>query len=230
MRAAAEIEPVALLVDRDFLVGRNGVDQFDLERLAMRFEIAHGLVAAPFLAHDRLVGGDDLAHFLFDRREILGRERLGAEKVVIEAVLDHRADGDLRAGKKRLDRVGQHMGGVVADQLQRARVVAVEEFDLGVGADRRRRRRPVWPSSTMATVLLASEGEMLLAMSRPVAPGSIGTRRAIGKSDRNHPSLLAHSPRRAGVSFFGTAFLTRFGAAAQRGSASGVTGPAKAGS
>ena len=33
-----------------------------------------------------------------------------AIEVVIEAVLDHRADGDLRAGKKLLHRLGQHMG------------------------------------------------------------------------------------------------------------------------
>jgi len=35
MRAAAEIEPVALLVDLDLLVLRDGVDQFDLEQLAL---------------------------------------------------------------------------------------------------------------------------------------------------------------------------------------------------
>ena len=38
MRAAAEIEPVALLVDFQILIRRNGVDQFDLEGLAVLLE------------------------------------------------------------------------------------------------------------------------------------------------------------------------------------------------
>ena len=35
MRAAAEVEPVALLIDIQVLVGRNGVDQFALKGLAL---------------------------------------------------------------------------------------------------------------------------------------------------------------------------------------------------
>ena len=169
VRAAAEVEPVALLVDRDFLVGGNGVDQFDFEGLAMGLEPGLGLIAGPFLAHDGFVGGDDLAHLLFDRREIVGRKRLGAIEIVIKTVFDHRADRHLRARIKRLHRVGQHMGGVVADQLERARIFAIEELDLGVGLDGVA-ISTIWPSSIMATVRLASEGEMLLAISTPETP------------------------------------------------------------
>ena len=171
MRAAAEVEPVALLVDRDLLVRRDGLHQFDLKGFAVLFEEGHGLVARPFLAHDGFVGGDDLAHFFFDRGEILGRKRLLAIKIVIKTVLDHRADGDLRARIERLHGVGEHMGGVVADQFQRTRIVPVEKLDFRVGPERRGRVHD-WPSSIMATVLFASEGEMALAMSRPETPGS----------------------------------------------------------
>ena len=59
-----------------------------------------------------------------------------AGEVVEEAVLDHRADRHLRAGPQRLHRLGHHMRGVVPDQLQRARVVARQELDLGVLLDR----------------------------------------------------------------------------------------------
>ena len=168
MRAAAEIEPVALLVDLDLLVFRNGVDQLDLEALALVAEDALGLLARPHFLGERFVARDDLAHLLLDRGEILRRERLVAEEVVIEAVLDHRADGDLRAGPQRLHGFGQHVRGVVADQFERARVVAGEELDLGVALDRIGRDRRAAPSSAIATVRLASEGEMPLAMSRPV--------------------------------------------------------------
>ena len=134
MRAAAEIEPVALVIDLDRLVAGNGVDQFDLEGLALVAEHLLCLLARPDFLGERFVARDDLAHLLFDRREILRRERLVAEEVVIETVLDHRADGDLRARPQRLHGFGQHVRGVMPDQFQRAGIVAVDEFDFGVAA------------------------------------------------------------------------------------------------
>ena len=136
MRAAAEVEPVALEIDFDRLVAGNGVDQLDLEGLALVAEHLLGLFARPDLLRERLVARDDLAHLLLDRGEIFRRERLVAEEVVIEAVLDHRADGDLRARPQRLHGFGQHMRAVMPDQFQRARVVAVDELDLGIARDR----------------------------------------------------------------------------------------------
>ena len=58
-----------------------------------------------------------------------------AREVVIEAVLDRRADGHLRAGKKLLHRHGEHMRRVVADQLQRLGVLLGDDADLGVVLD-----------------------------------------------------------------------------------------------
>ncbi len=130
MRAAAEVEPVALTIDRKFLIGGNGFHQLDLEGLAMRLEPGLGLITGPFLAHDGTVGRDDLAHLLLDGREIFRRKWLGAIEIVIKPVFDHRADGHLHARIERLHGLGQHMGGVVADQLQRARIVAADELDL----------------------------------------------------------------------------------------------------
>ena len=69
MRAAAEIEPFALLVDFQFLVGRNRVDQFDLESLALLLEKALGLLARPDFLGEGFVARDDLAHLLFDGRQ-----------------------------------------------------------------------------------------------------------------------------------------------------------------
>ena len=136
MRTAAQIEPVALFVDFQRLIRRNSVDQFDLELFALVAKNLLRLVARPHFLGERLVARDDLAHFLFDRRKIFGREWLVAEKVVIESVLDHRSDGDLRAGPERLHRFGEHMRRIVADQFERARIVSGEEFDLGVMLDR----------------------------------------------------------------------------------------------
>ena len=136
MRSAAKIEPVALIVDLDRLVAGNGIDQFDLEVLALVAEHLFGLFAIPDVLGERFVAGDDLAHLLFDCGKILRRERLVAEEIVIEAVFDHRADRDLRARPQRLHRFGQHMGGVMPDQFQRAGVIAGDELDFRIMLDR----------------------------------------------------------------------------------------------
>ena len=59
------------------------------------------------------------------------------------------------------------MGGVVPDQLERARIVARDELDLGVVVDRVGEigERAV---DAIATERFASDGEMSLAISRPV--------------------------------------------------------------
>ena len=136
VRAAAQIEPVALVIDLDRLVAGNGVDQFDLEGLALVAEHLFCLLAVPDVFRKGFVARNDLAHLLLDRGKIFRRERLVAEEVVVKTVLDHRADGDLGARPQRLHRFGQHVRRVMPDQLQRAGVVAGDEFDFGVLLDR----------------------------------------------------------------------------------------------
>ena len=157
MRAAAKIEPVALLVDFYLLVFRDGVDQLDLEQLALVAKNLLRLIARPDFLGEGFVARDDLAHLLLDRGEVFRRERLVAEEIVIKAVVDHRPDGDLRAGPQRLHGFGEHVRGVVADEFERPRVVAGQELDFGVvldriGQDRRACRRAPWrPCAWRAT-------------------------------------------------------------------------------
>ncbi len=132
VRTAAQVEPLALLVDLDLLVLGDRVDQLDLEHLALVGEDLLGLVPRPHLLGEGGVAPDDLAHLLFDRRQVVGGERLVAEEIVIEAVLDHRPDGDLRAGIELLHGLGHHMGGIVADEFQRAGIVTGDDLDRPV--------------------------------------------------------------------------------------------------
>ena len=135
MRTAAQIEPVALLVDFQRLVFRNGVDQLDLVVLTFVGEHFLGLVARPDFLGEGPIPRDDLLHLFLDDGQVFRREWLVAREVVIETVLDHRTDGHLRARPQRLHRFGEHMGGIVPDQLQRARVFARDEFDFGIFLD-----------------------------------------------------------------------------------------------
>ena len=76
---------------------------------------------------------------------------VGELEVVVEAVLDRRADRHLGPRVELLHRLGHHVGGVVADQLQRLGVAVGEDRDLGrrrAAAPRGRaaRRRPGSPA------------------------------------------------------------------------------------
>ena len=119
MRPAAEIEPFALRVDLDLLAFGDGVDQLELEGLALVGEQLLRLLAVHHLAAEGRIARDDLAHLGFDLGQIVGREGLVAREIVIEAVLDHRADRDLRAGIELLHGLRHHMRRVMADQLER---------------------------------------------------------------------------------------------------------------
>ena len=131
MRAAAEVGEVALRVERDVALG--GVDELDLVRLALGGEarlrlVARDLLAAPLAA-------------LFDlpptsssivARSALG-DRLGELEVVVEAVLDRRADRDLHARVEPPHRLGEQVRGGVAQHVERvgvARVAGGQEVDL----------------------------------------------------------------------------------------------------
>src|SRR4029453_13207872 len=189
VRPAAEIEPVALLVDLDLLVLGDGVDQLDLEQLAFVPEYALGLLARPNLLGKGFVARDDLAHLFLDRGEVLRRERLVAEEVVVEAVLDHRADGDLRPRPQRLHRFREHVRAIVPDQLKTARILTGQEFNLGVAIDRvgEVRERAIDRHRDRA---LGERGRNTLGdVETGDAVGIVPTR-AVGKGQGDHGALL----------------------------------------
>ncbi|MNS68507.1 hypothetical protein D3C72_1017910 [compost metagenome] len=135
VRPPAQVGPFALLVDGDGLRARQVADQLGLVGLAHRLEMLDRRVAVPDLTLQRGAPVDDLAHLLFDLGEVVGREGLVAGEVVIEAVLDGRADGDLGAGEELLHGLGQHVGGVVTDGLQRLGIVAHQQAEVAVAVD-----------------------------------------------------------------------------------------------
>ncbi len=135
MRAAAQIEPLALPVDLDLLVLGDGIDQFDLEGFALVGEDGFRLLARPHFLGEGFVAGDDLAHLLFDGGQVFRGEGLVAGEIVIKAVLDDGSDGHLGAGIELLHGFGHHMRAVVADEFQRFGVVAGDDAHLAVLAD-----------------------------------------------------------------------------------------------
>ena len=72
MRAAAEVDEVALAVKRDDGVGRQVADDLALVGFAERFEQTNRFLTCHFAAFNRKVGTRQLAHPFIDLREMNG--------------------------------------------------------------------------------------------------------------------------------------------------------------
>jgi len=129
VRPAAQVAEVALGVDRDGLVLGQRFDEFALERLA--FETVPRLEAVEFAALERDRLGDDLAHARLDGDEVLRRERAVDAEVVVEAVLDRRADAEGRGREQVLDRFRHHVRRRVPQDVEALGAVLSHDGDRG---------------------------------------------------------------------------------------------------
>ena len=135
VRAAAQVDEIALLIEGDRLAGRDRLDKLDLERLVVLFVEGDRLVTGPDIADDRLVPVDDLVHARLDGGKVLVAEGRLAMEIVIEPVLDRRADGDLRLGIQLENRLGHDMRGIMPDGGQNGVVLCRQQRQRGIGLD-----------------------------------------------------------------------------------------------
>jgi hypothetical protein len=185
VRAAAKVLERPFGVQRHVLARRNAADDLGLVLLAHGEEVLHRLVARQHATRDRLVLRGKLRHALFDRLQVLRRERPLVGEVVIEAVLDHRTDRDLRVGEEILHRIGQQVRRRMADHVQAFRILGRQDREPGV------LRHPVAGVHDLA-VDLAGKGR--LGQAGTDRGGDFGHRnrlrelalRAVGKRDVDH--------------------------------------------
>ncbi len=135
MGAAAQVFKITFAVQADLLVCWNAADDLGLVMLAQGFEVRNGFVTWQHAAQDGFVFGRQLGHALFYRRQVLRREGAAVRKIVIKAVINDRANGDLSLGKQGLDGIRQQVGGRVTDQLQTFGVFGGHDRQLRVGGD-----------------------------------------------------------------------------------------------
>jgi len=113
MRAGAEVNEFALTVERDDGILRQVVDELDLVRLIALLHELQRFGARELKALETQLFLADLAHLGLELFKHLGRERLGAVKIIIETVLDGRADGQLHLGVQALHGLGENVAGGV---------------------------------------------------------------------------------------------------------------------
>ena len=136
VRAKAEVIPVALAVDgRAVAVLEFVVDDFDLVRVVGKVLAQVALVQLH--AFHRVVAAGDLVHFLLNRLEVAFADRLHGE-IVVEAAIDGGTDGRLGVGVERRDRLGQQVGGRVAEDVHARVAVPRDAGDVAVLMERSR--------------------------------------------------------------------------------------------
>ena len=111
--------------------GGDGLDDLLLERLVG--EDLETLGKIVLLPHERLVLGDDVADLGLDARQVVVMESGTARQleVVVEAVLDGRADREVGPGHSSEHRLGQHVRGRVAQDLPARRRAGGDDRDAG---------------------------------------------------------------------------------------------------
>ncbi len=135
MRAAAQVFPVALPVQRDRLARGDGGDDLGLVVLADGLEMLDRRFARQHAPVHRLVGLRELVHLRLEFLEVLRREGPLEGEVVIETVVDDRADRHLRIRVDRLHRLRQKVRRRVPDDLEALGVLRRDDPDPGVVVD-----------------------------------------------------------------------------------------------
>ena len=173
VRAAAEIGEVALRVEGDRALG--GVDQLDLVGLMLLVEVALCLLGAHLLAVPGAALGELLADLLLDLLECVLADRLRELEVVVETVLDRRADRDLGARVETPDGLGEQVRGRVAQDVERVgilRVAGRQDLDLLAVLE--------WRAQVLDEPVRAHE-DGLLGQLRPDRARRVETGGAVGK-------------------------------------------------
>ena len=114
MRSPAEINPIALTIDRNVITRRDCFDQLGFIGFAFSFKKFDGLIAIPNFTEKFEILVNDLRHFIFNGFKVIGRKRFITGKIIIIAVFDRGTDGNLGAWKKFLNGLRHHMGSIVA--------------------------------------------------------------------------------------------------------------------
>ena len=110
MGAGAQVHELTLLIEGDVRVLRQIVDQLHLVRLVLFLHIGDGLRPGQLKALQLQLLLADLAHLALDLLHDLRGEGEGRVHIIVKAVVDGRADGQLHLRVQALHGLGQDVG------------------------------------------------------------------------------------------------------------------------
>jgi hypothetical protein len=123
VRPTAEVGEVPLRVQRDRALG--AVDELDLVGLVLLLEPRPGVVARDLLPRPFAAFLELPLDLLLDPLEVVLLDRVREVEVVVEAVVDRRADRDLDARVQAAHGLGEQVRGRVPQHRERVRVAPV---------------------------------------------------------------------------------------------------------
>ena len=213
MRAATKIDEIALPIERDRRAFRQVANDLALVGLAHRLEQPDRLFARYFAALHGNVGLGQLAHPLLNVAEVVRGKGARIGEVVVETVLDGRADRHLRIRIELLDGHSHQMRAGMAQQGQALRIALGHHGELSVRIDWRGEiteipidaRRQRAPRQSGANALRDLQGGHRFGKTslRPVGQGNHGHIVLVGLLDALcRPSKMkhdSHEPRNYGI-------------------------------
>ena len=124
------------LVGNVKVILRQILDQLHLVGLALLLHELEGLFPGQLKALQLQLLLADLPHLGLDLLQVLGREGEGGVHVVVPALVDRGADGQLHLGPQALDRLGHHMGagvpvGLAVRRILKGKLVVLHFFRHG---------------------------------------------------------------------------------------------------
>ena len=110
MGAGAQVGELTLSIEGNYGILRQIVDEFYLIRFVFAFHIGNGLGTGLLAALDADALLADFLHLRLDLSQVLGGEGEGRVKVVVPALVDGGADGQLHLGPQALHRLRHDVG------------------------------------------------------------------------------------------------------------------------
>src|SRR4051812_18149943 len=135
MWTAAQIDEIALGIQRNGLVAWNRTNDLRLVFFTLLAKKIDCLVTTPYLPLDLDVTLGDFCHPLFDRHEVVRRERAFVGEIVVEAILDHGTDGDLRLRIKLFHCMSEQMGSRMAQDIDTFVVLVGDDLKISIMID-----------------------------------------------------------------------------------------------
>ena len=136
MRACAKVHEFALAVEADDGILRQVADELHLVGLAEFFHVGDSFCAGQLKALEREVFLFDLHKLFLDGLKVSEGEGFRRVEIVIEAVVDRGADGELHIRVQALYGLRQHVGSGVAVCPAAAFVCKGEQLERAILCDR----------------------------------------------------------------------------------------------